>query len=120
MAALDSVYPLDLRRYDYRILSCDPDSARDDAGRPTGAQRTDAQGRPVWRIHLQETAPGALAPNYQQEVSYHGPAISLPPLTPVRLVNPVVRHWATRDAHTGRIRASGLAISVDAVEPLEA
>lgn len=119
MAAIDAVYPLDLRRYTEKFLSCDPDPARDDSGRPTNVQRTDAQGQPVWRIHLVETAPGALTPNFQQEVSYHGPEIVLPPMTPVELVNPVVRHWATRDRN-GRLRASGLAIAVDSVEPLEA
>ncbi len=67
-----------------------------------------------------ETAPGALTSSFQQEVSYHGPEIVLPPMTPVELVSPVVRHWQTRDPRTGRVRSSGLAIAVDSVEPLEA
>lgn len=110
MSSRNRSYALDMSDARERFLSCVPLTEH---GRADGAQRTNADGLPLWRVQLLETVEGGQRPAMQevQVASRYAPAFA--ELTEVELLDPTLSAWSMQTERGGTIsgvslRASGL------------
>lgn len=110
MSSRNRAYALDMSGTRERFLSCVPLTEH---GRADGAQRTNADGLPLWRVQLLETVEGGQRPAMQevQVASRFEPSFA--ELTEVELIEPTLSAWSVQTERGGTLsgvslRASGL------------